>query len=243
MNLFLKKSFRYFIDSIFPKHCLSCGLEGSHVCADCFSKIPIMTSQTCFICGRRSPDMKVCSNCKEKNNFVLDGVLVVSDWRNLLVRQIVYECKYRFVRELAQTMAEIISRFLKNNFPPSWKNNEIFIIPIPLHRRRHVWRGFNQAEIIAKKIAAELSLSMPKNLIQRRRHTSPQADIHNFLARAKNVSGAFAINKKLNPEAIKNKIVVLIDDVSTTGSTLNECALILKKFRPKEIWGLVFARG
>ncbi len=238
------------LDVLFPKFCLSCGQEGAFICPACSIKIPVQRNYYCYICGKRSPDGKTCRSCKTKTGSFLTGLLIASDWDNLLIRQMVYEYKYRFVKELAEPLEEVLKKFLEINQLISsqanqltnWQANKLILIPVPLHKRRLAWRGFNQSEIIAKHLAQNFNIPLANNLISRSRHTPPQMDIGDFSERVKNISGAFKLNTIFKND-IKNKIVVLIDDVCTTGSTLEQCARVLKPLKPKEIWGLVVARG
>jgi len=226
------------LDIIFPKNCLSCQKEGSYLCQPCFDKIPVNSSTPCYICQKRSPDGRLCPACRKNHPAELTGLLIASDWNNMLVRQIIYECKYRFVKELAIPMAKIMTKFIVKNWELRIKNS--VLIPIPLHKRRLSWRGFNQAELIAVQISKLNDIPILNNVIRRSRHTPPQMEIKNKVSRTDNVRDAFSVDRKSD---ITNKIVILVDDVCTTGSTFNECAAALWTLRPKEIWGLALARG
>ncbi len=249
----------YFFDIIFPKKCLSCKKEGTYLCPECFAKIPIKTTFHCHICHKRSPCGKTCPECKEKAKSALTGLLIASDWRNLLVKQLIYECKYRFIRELTQPLALIMAKFLTSNhltaWPTqshiiaqtdkliNWSTDKLILIPIPLHKRRENWRGFNQAKIICNHLTEYLNILTIENLIIRDRQTPPQMDIKDKTEREKNVAGAFKLNPGAEKNCLKGKIIILIDDVCTTGATFNECAQSLRDLKPKEIWGLAIARG
>ena len=139
--------------------------------------------------------------------------------------------------------------FLQTNKPTNWSTDELILIPVPLHGRRLAWRGFNQAEILTKKISGYFNTELNQSLLIRRRYTLPQKEISNQKERVVNIKSAFALSPKLNlpnntnNNLIKNKIIILVDDVCTTGSTLEDCARALSPLKPKEIWGLVIARG
>lgn len=260
----LQRKFYWFLDILFPKICLSCSREGFYVCPECFSKIPIQRGLHCHICGRRSPNGKTCPECKSKTSSAMAGLLVASDWNNLLVRQMIYECKYRFIKELTLPLAAILTKFLTINHLVDWPNKQgvltainlsnwpldkLILTPVPLHKRRLSWRGFNQSLLLAEQINTHLKIPAIADLLMRARHTPPQMGITDKIERAKNVASAFCLNPYyINNEfstcgQVKGKIVILIDDVCTTGSTLEECARALRPLRPKEIWGLVIARG
>lgn len=245
-----EKIINWVLDILFPKICLSCHQEGFYVCPQCFTKIPILKSFHCHLCGKRSPNGKTCPKCKAKSGSKLTGLLIASDWNNLLLRQMIYEYKYRSIKDLALPLSHLSIIFLNQSgfFTQHLPLNitSYILIPVPLHKRRLAWRGFNQAELIANQINIYLKIPIIKDSVIRSRHTPPQMDITEKSERIKNVSNAFQLNPafKINNEnQIKNKIVILIDDICTTGSTLNECAKVIKPLKPKEIWGLVLAKG
>ncbi len=230
-----------FLDIIFPRYCFGCNKEGSYFCFDCFSSVPLQKSIVCFVCGRRSPTGSVCKKCRQKNNF-LNGLIVASDWENMLLRKIIYGYKYHFVKELSEPLSRIMINFLENIKPANWQIDQLILVPVPLHPRRALWRGFNQAEILAEKIGDHFNLPTAADILIRCRHTLPQMNINDQIERRKNIKNAFMLSEK-NFIYLENKIVLLVDDVCTTGSTLEECAETLKPLKPKEIWGLVIARG
>jgi len=238
-------------DIIFPKFCLSCNREGFYVCPACFAKIPLKKGVCCYICGKRSPNGKTCIACKTKTSSKLTGLLIASDWNNMLVRQMIYEFKYRFIKELSNPLAEILIKFLEinkffnslNHKPINLQtNNKFILIPVPLHKRRLSWRGFNQSELLALKLNKYFKIPIINNLLFRAKNTSPQMEIKDQMQRIKNVSGAFKI-KSQNENPLRNKSVILVDDICTTAATFENCAAALKPLKPKEIWGLALARG
>jgi ComF family protein len=236
--------FSSILDIIFPKKCLSCHKEGFYVCPDCLAKIPLQKGVRCYVCGKRAPDGKTCPSCKTKIGSSLTGLAIASDWNNLLVRQMIYEFKYRFIKDISQSLGNILINFIELNRIMNFQ----ILIPVPLHKRRVSWRGFNQAQLLADQLNKHLGIPIINNLLIRKRHTSPQMEIKDRGQRIKNVSGAFEINSKseINSRVknlIINKSVLIIDDVCTTASTFENCAAVLKPLMPKQIWGLAVARG
>lgn len=242
----LKISYQHLLDLIFPKYCLGCQTEGSYLCSACQASLPLTNSLRCFICGQRSPTGHACQKCRQQNRSRLTGIIIASDWSNLLLRQIIYEFKYRFVKELANPLAQLIISFLEIHWPSDLQITEIILIPVPLHKRRLAWRGFNQAQLLAKIIGQELGLPIANDILIRHRYSLPQMGITDKQQRKNNIQNAFALSPKIGLEQkiyLKNKIIILIDDVCTTTATLEACAKILQPLRPKEIWGAVVARG
>lgn len=236
---------RLALDCVFPKYCLGCDKEGTHLCDECLSGLPISKGIACFACGRRSPQGYACKACRKNNYLKISGLLVVSEWENPLLKQLIYAYKYNFIKELAVPLSTLASEYLKTHFADRLLE-EIIFIPVPLHPRRLAWRDFNQAELLAKTIGKILAIPIAEKILVRNRYTLPQAEIHNQTERKLNLKNAFSLRKDLtqkNKELLKNKIVILIDDVATTGATFQECAKALGPLSPREIWGLVIARG
>jgi ComF family protein len=153
------------------------------------------------------------------------------------------------VKELSAPLSRVADNFLEAiNFISIEDDESVFhdlvLVPVPLHKRRALWRGFNQAELICKNIGEHFGLAT-ENLLERKRNTLPQAEIHNQSDRHKNIEDAFVISKqyKDRTKEFKNKTFILVDDVCTTTATLEECARALKTLKPKEVLGLVIARG
>lgn len=99
------------------------------------------------------------------------------------------------------------------------------MIPVPLHRARHRERGFNQSEILSEGIARVAGLALAKDILKRKKHTKDQTYL-NAQQRTENVRGAFVVTR---PERVDGRKIVLVDDVMTTGATLNECARMLQE--------------
>jgi competence protein ComFC len=239
----------WFLDVIFPKYCLACHQEGSYLCKTCSASIPVYSSVSCLKCGKRSPNGRLCHDCRKKANTNLNGLFVASDWNNILLRQIIYCYKYNFVKELSDPLSLLMITFLETIDFENVKTNksafkQLVLIPVPLHKRRLNWRGFNQAKLLCKNIGDYFKLDI-ENVLMRTHNTLPQAEIDRQIDRHKNIQNAFEItdNFKKSTEDFKDKILVLVDDVCTTTATLEECARILKRLKPKEILGLVIARG
>lgn len=234
----LKFLHTFILDALLPIHCLGCGKEGSWICKACFTKIPARKDQQCPICERViTPDGRTCINCKTKS--ALDGMLCVTSYKISLVADAVHNFKYNFVDGLHVPLAKLLIKELhKSNLPIA-----DILIPIPLHKRRLRWRGFNQSQLLAQyisqKLLSNLEIPLASDIILRKRYTKPQKEIQNKSERAANIKDAFAIS---DSEIIKDKTVFLIDDIATTGSTIKECAKILKDAGAKQVYAIVIAR-
>ena len=229
------------LDLLFPINCLECNQEGKFICSSCFEKIPVNEKEVEF-----------------NKDSDLDKLIIASDYSYTLVKQAIHRYKYDFVKELANPLGQLMVKKLNQE---NIKNS--ILIPIPLHPKRLRWRGFNQAELLAQVISKELNIPVINNLLIRTKHTQPQAKIENAQQRQQNIKQAFGLNPQevwhnqvgtfetkvpldrpdLYLNNLSNKTLILIDDISTTGATLKECTKILKSLKPKEIFGLVIAKG
>ncbi len=228
-------------DLIFPVKCIGCNKFGDYVCRGCLRTISIKKNFECIGCKRNTPFGQTCYLCAKLSS--VDQLLIVADYKNSLVEKTLKFLKYKFIRDLEQPLSILVKEYLK------WltldKKFNVFeanplLVPVPLHPRRLNWRGFNQSELFAKELADTFQMEVASDVIERTTNTTPQADIEDREQRLKNPNGIFKVGKKEN---LVGREVLLIDDVCTTGATLNECAKILKVNGVTKVVGLVVARG
>ena len=136
-------------------------------------------------------------------------------------------------------MAEILADLLENYLQKYkiWLPKEALLVPIPLHKNRERKRGFNQAKLIARHLSERLGLELAENVLKKTKATRPQIELR-AEERRKNLTGAFAVS---DPQKIQNKIILLLDDVKTTGTTLEEAAVVLKQAGAKRVWAITVA--
>lgn len=235
----IKKLYKIFLDLFFPKKCVNCGKGKDFMCEDCFSIIEVLENDYCPFCfpPKITTGGRVCPSCK-KDHF-LDGLICASSLENIVVKKTIHLFKYPpFLKELSRHLSFLIINHLKltNN---EFKFRNFIITPIPIAKKRLSFRGFNQSEEIAKELSSFLNLPMEK-IICRIKNTKPQTTLGKD-QRQNNVLNAFAIEKKFQGK-IKGRNILLIDDVLTTGATINESARILKESGAKSVWGAVVAR-
>jgi ComF family protein len=237
-----QKISKYFLDLIFPVKCIGCGLvNNGYICPPCLRSIEIKKTFQCIDCGFNVSLGQTCGLCRDRNQ--IDRLFVSTDYENPLVKKAIQSFKYKFIKELAHPLSEVMAsylKFLSRDKKFSLFTEDTLIIPMPLDKRRFNWRGFNQAELIANLLAEKYLIKASSNIVDRKFNKTHQADILDREKRLGNVKNIFKITK---PEEIKNKRIILVDDVSTTGSTLNECARLLKDAGAIEVFGLVIARG
>jgi competence protein ComFC len=220
------------LDLIFPVQCLSCGLEGKYLCLTCQLHLKRCEIQICPVCGKRSVFGLTHQNCCSK--FSLDGLISAVPYNEPLTRKLVEHLKYQFIKDVALSLADVISEEVRNLEVVNYFQ-QFVIVPLPLHTTRLRWRGFNQAELIAEYISQNLSIPIEKDILTRSKKTKVQAEL-NDEDRIHNVKQAFTAQ----PNSLR---IILIDDVSTTRSTLSQACVALKSAGAKEVWGIVFAQG
>lgn len=231
---------KFLLDIIFPQFCLGCGQEGTLFCQDCFSTIEILEHQFCPFC-KKSKKVLSKGKCKTHQTMNLDGLFAATSYKNSLVKNLIRNFKYEpFLKELRGPLTSlIIAQFLltKNKYFIKDKKN-LLLVPIPLSNFRKRWRGFNQSEEIAKILSRFFKISLLNNGFIKIKKAQPQVEL-SMEERKKNVKGVFDLK---NPQAVQSKIIYLVDDVFTTGATMEEAAKVLKEAGAKEVWGIVIAR-
>ena len=234
----------FFLDLLFPIECLGCGQEKIWLCPDCLDQIPLNNNFHCPFCQKHTQIGETCPDCRASAN--LDGLLVAGDYKHEVLKQAIRCFKYNYAVKLADDLGKFTEKFLTKI-----KQSGFFILPsilidqqngliapVPLSKRRLRQRGFNQAELLAQKVADHLNFNLA-NLLEKKINNEPQAHLSGK-DRYCNVKDIFTCPEK---NSAKDKKIILIDDVATTGSTLEEAARVLKQAGAKEVWGLVLARG
>lgn len=217
---------------VFPKRCLSCKRGNRYICSSCLEKVP-KYSPVCFSCHRFSPRGLTHPSCKHKTN--IEGFLSGYKYSGV-IRFALIRFKYNFAYDIARELSEAFCGEINPNLIP---RNSV-IMPIPLHNKRQLWRGFNQAEILGKLVAKTLNLDFADNILIRVQNNLQQARLDKD-SRLRNTCGIFAVNKaELNK--LKGKTIIVFDDVCTTGATIEEAAKVLKGEGVEKIWAMSLAK-
>ncbi|MBE9551184.1 MAG: ComF family protein [Proteobacteria bacterium] len=248
---------RAFLDAVFPPSCVVCGryyrfdpadkggnlstfhqVAAPFICGSCRSEIVRIDSPVCIQCGlpfiSRQGEDHLCGDCiKTKKHFrtaraqaVYDGALVKA------IHIFKYGKKTRLAEPLGLLVCETFFRF--------WDRESIdLIIPVPLHIQRLRQRGFNQAALLCSRWADRNGITYDARVLKRQKKTLPQTTLTKK-ERRKNIRGAFALRF---PQRVKGKRILLVDDVYTTGSTVNECARVLKRGKASAVDVLTLVRA
>ncbi|QQG47626.1 MAG: ComF family protein [Candidatus Woesebacteria bacterium] len=198
------------LDFIFPPKCLECGKIGKYICSECLAKIP----KTSY-----------------KNRYSY------SIWKYQgIVRRAIISLKYKFAYKLSDELAKNAFSELKKR--QVFDGKDFVLVPVPLYSKRKNFRGFNQSEVVGKKLAELMKWEYEERLVIKLKNTLTQVGLRGD-SRRKNLKNAFGINKeKLN----RNKNYLIFDDVLTTGSTIDEIRLEFKKTGIFKVFSLTLAR-
>ena len=209
---------KFLADTIFPIRCVGCGAYDTYFCVSCLAEVKI------------------------KNDAELVGAIPVfsaANYSDKLIQKALKVFKYGLVRDMAGPLADVVRTYI-DSIPvisSGLLRGNPLLVPVPLHKKRLNWRGFNQSEILAEKFAGFYGFEVG-NVLVRNKNIKPQADIEDRENRMNNVSDSFACSTNLN-----GMNIVLVDDICTTGATLNECAKVLATNGAGKISALVIARG
>jgi len=237
-----------FIDLIYPPRCAICqeflwkdraqkNQEELLFCQPCFDGFSEITSPLCTVCGRpfasKVEEDHPCEDCLRKTLFY-DMVRAPYLYEGGIMEAI-HQFKYAGRTHLADSLGPLLAFFVNE-----WMDTtlECLTIPVPLYPKRLREREFNQSLLLARHVASLLGTELDFLSLRRIRYTQPQTGLRSE-ERRRNVRKAFEIT---NREAVKGRNVLLVDDVTTTGNTLNECARVLKRAGSKGVFGLVLAR-
>lgn len=208
-------------DFVFPLRCVGCGKWEVWLCDACRSTLK-WAEQKCPECGLRSPVGRVHAGCKRR--YGMQGLWSIYEYEGLM-QKIIKAIKYRFCGELIGVVLED----LEIDRPKI-----DLIVPVPLHWYRENWRGFNQAEVLARNLGERWGVEVVEALV-RKKATKPVAEME-AEERRQVVKGIFEVRKK-----VKGKRILLVDDVFTTGSTMKEAARELRKSGAVVVRGFVLA--
>jgi ComF family protein len=230
------------LDFLFPPLCHVCRISIPaagllHICPVCRDRMPVISSPFCTLCG--SPfigagEDHICGRCcTSRNHFdAARAALVYEGACRDLIHAFKYRNKTHLRRPLALMAIERLTEFVQQCSPD-------LIMPVPLHRKRLRSRGFNQAILLGELFSDHWKIPVDRHNLRRVRWTEPQVNLP-ASDRRENVKGAFAVHA---PDQIQGRRVLLVDDVLTTGSTVEECARMLKDAGAKEVVVVTVARA
>jgi ComF family protein len=206
-------------------------------CPACKEKIKFITGDLCPVCGTTFFDSPaashLCGNCMENKTYFSCARAVVS--YETIILHAIHQFKYGSNISIGARLASFMANF---SFPDVDFTDYSLIIPVPLHIKRLRQRGFNQSLILAHALAKKWQIPVNFSLLKKHKFTLTQTGL-NKAERNKNIKGAFEVSDK---KKIAGKNVILVDDVYTTGATINECAKTLTKAGAQKVTALTLAR-
>jgi len=235
--------------TLFPADCRLCqapllNISRLPVCPQCLAAMQPISVQTCSLCGERlvSPcavqDPR-CGMCRRVEPAFTRAVAYGSYDGGL--RELLHLLKYEDVRPAAAVLGRMLGEAIRR-LEPDFGDRPVLVVPVPLHREKLRRRGFNQAELLAGQAVASIGknsrMKLNTRVLTRRRATQSQTGLTRH-QRRQNVRGAFVVSR---PEKIQKREVLLIDDVFTTGTTLSECARVLRRAGASKVWVATVAR-
>ncbi len=232
----LLRWFRLYLDAwldvLFPPRCAGCGAFGVILCDACRAQFRPIVAPYCRRCGQPLPEGTLCGPCARGRFVHLDMARAAAIYAPPL-RDAIHAFKYQSNTRLAVPLADfMIARVRREALDVD------LIVPVPLHRQRLQQRGYNQAELLARHLGDAFRIPVDTSVLARVRATPPQVTL-GLRERMENVRGAFRCQDEA---AVAGKTILLVDDVMTTGSTLEACAEALKIAGAKRVWGYTLAR-
>ncbi|MEX0869859.1 MAG: ComF family protein [Candidatus Spechtbacterales bacterium] len=228
----------FFVELLFPSSCYGCKKPGTYLCKKCHTALDAFPHPLCLHCSKRAPFGVLNKQCSKE--LGLERLFVCAPYKNDILNRMIKDLKYKGSFKLSRPLASFMCRYLKKEaYAKEITTHTDIVLPVPMHVKKQKLRGYNHAEHLARDISEILSIPYAHNIIKKHKKTISQVEAGNLAEREKNLTGSFSV-----PESslVKNKIVLLIDDVATTGSTLKECAEVLRRSGAKEVWALTLAK-
>ncbi len=229
---------RFFLDLLFPLHCAGCGKEGMGFCDTCQALLTLIPP-SCFVCKKLVPGIhgvpagRTCMSCRKKSNIY--SFFSPFFYDSAAVRTLIHDLKYRHIGDNAAILGAMLYRAIA--YHGVVLSQHALLVPIPLHKARERVRGFNQAHLIAQTLGAKIGIPIASDILLKTKKTPAQMALRREV-RLTNVAGAFAVS---DTAEVRNRTIILLDDVKTTGATLEEAAKTLKSAGAKRVWAITVA--
>jgi len=241
--------FDWVVDWLYPPRCRACsrrikGRDAEYFCFDCWVHIRLISHPLCNWCGRPFPDAAgddhTCGVCLSRPpRFTAARAWACYPREEITddpVRQVVHKFKYGRKVSLGKPLGRLMALGCRE-FLDGCRFD--LIVPVPLHPKRLRWRAFNQSLLLAREIGRAYRVPADPFVLRRDRPTPPQTQLPED-ERRRNVRGVFS----LNPDRpVEGKSILLVDDVYTSGATVNECSRVLKRARASEVFVVTLARA
>jgi ComF family protein len=234
------KFFSFLLNLLFPITCASCGKDLPHddyyrLCQKCHEQIQFIDGLYCQKCGVPLNDGgKHCYNCRNKNTFAFEYARSAVCYDDI-AKKLIHKFKFQNKDFLDRIFSKFMTKVLDEN--TAMKDID-YIVPVPMHWLKKPLRGYNQTELLAKKLSQHINKPV-LNCLSRIKMTKAQFNL-NREQRIKNLENCFKV-KNNACEKIKKKNILLVDDIYTTGTTIEQCAKTLKGSGAKKIFAVTIA--
>lgn len=251
----LSKIRRSILDFLFPIECLACGRAKHYLCQDCLMKLNFLSRQSCLFCNRTSPAGQSCPDCRKYH--ALDGAFIAGNYQDPLLAELIKKFKFSGLKSLAEPLGaflvaalshdegdwpefleKVIPRAIRHNPLKNFLASQPLLVPIPISAKRRAYRGYNQSELIASALLKDMPSLNYSDALKKIRHTPAQSSLQ-ASRRFDNLEASFVWKGK----SLTGLGVLLLDDIATTGATLEEAAKTLKRAGALKVWGLALAKG
>lgn len=219
------------LDLLFPPRCVGCRRIGAWLCAECQSQIPRVEPPFCVQCGDKVAADDLCTRCRT-SPLQIERIRAAAYFEGAL-REAIHLFKYKGRTALAKPLGNLMAMY--------WQQHPMpvdVVVAVPLHATRLRERGYNQAALLARELAQRAEIALNERTLVRKRATAPQVDL-SAKERRENVRDAFCCSD----DRLAEKRVLLIDDVCTTGATLEACAIALRESGAHSVQALTLARA
>jgi competence protein ComFC len=219
------------LDWLFPPFCAGCNRSGYRWCPDCQQRVQPVSEPVCQACGRPVSHPGLCPTCNANH----PPYEALRSWAVFEgpIRLALHSLKYQRNVALGDAFARYLAEYVKNL---GWQVD--LVVPVPLGRQRMKERGYNQAGLLAMPVSCLLNWQYTQRAVLRVRETRSQVGL-SWIERKENISGAF----RADPSRVFGKVVLLMDDITTTGETITACSDALRKAGAKTVYALTLARA
>ena len=240
----LKGALDYTLDILFPVRCEICGQirdtdknPDGYLCTACAIAIPVHRWLFCPTCNRKLISLEPCTF----HPTALKTLGAATSYDQKSVKRLIWRYKYGFIEPLAKPLADKLSEYIASAFLPhiNVHDGSWLVSYVPLHPQRERWRGFNQAQLLAKHVSEKINIPITPTLRRTEFHV-PQMEIKEKKNRFENIKNAFAPVPYVE---LRGKNIILIDDIAASGATLIEAAKVLKRAHAKSVYAFVVARS
>lgn len=230
--------FKGLINAFYPPVCIACGnvIEETGLCKECKRSVRLVTGATCTKCGKALlVDGKLlCNDCAKRTHYFEKNVILFEYMGEM--KESIYRFKYKNARVYAEYFARVAKARYGNLL---YKWNIDTIVAVPMYNKKEIHRGYNQAEEFAERLGQQMGIKIDKDFIKRSKDTVPMKELSSEM-RYENLKKVFSVNTE---KIGLHKNVLLVDDIYTTGATLDACARVMLKAGVRTVYGMCIAGG